>query len=241
MAEGFDASSEQGFLMYSTSAAGGTAVSLKNAEGEVLLSGTVPCGFSNLVLSAPGLKVGDICTLSIGGTETEVTIDNSSGPGGFGGMGGWGNKGGRWGLDSTETADSQMPAVSTLSAVGLGHGGWGGDMPQMPSGDGSQIPGGGFGGNGSQVPGGGFGNGEMPQMPGVDFENGEAPQIPDGVFEGSNWRDRDQFTQRGQDQDRTQGGVSSEIPAVSPDTFLLIGVSVLFLLAGIVIALKVRH
>ena len=253
MAEGFDASSEQGFIMYTASAAAGTAVTLKNTAGTVLVSGTVPCAFSSIVLSAPGLEVGDTCTLSIGGTETEITIDNSSGPGGFGGMGGWGggqqgggfggrgDKGGRWGLDSAETADGQTLTVSTLSAVGLGRGGWSGDMPQMPGGDGSQIPGGGFGGDGSQVPGGGFGNGEMPQMPGGDFGNGDAPQIPDDVFGGAGRRDRDQFTQWGQDQDRTQGGVSSEISAVSPDAFLLVGVSVLFLLVGIAIALKVRH
>ena len=230
MAEGFDASSEQGFLMYSTSAAGGTAVSLKNAAGEVLLSGTVPCGFSNLVLSAPGLKVGDTCTLSIGGTETEVTIDNSSGRGGFGGMGGWGggqqgggfggrgDKGGRWGLDSTETADGQTQAVSTLSAVGLGRGGGfgGGGMPQMPGGN---FP----GGDGFQPPDGALPDGDIPQMPGGGFGNG------------------DRFTQRERPQDQARGGTAETAAAVSPETLLAVGVSALFLLAGLVIAFKVKH
>ena len=248
MAEGFDASSEQGFLMYSTSAAGGTAVSLKNAAGEVLLSGTVPCGFSNLVLSAPGLKVGDTCTLSIGGTETEVTIDNSSGPGGFGGMGGWGGgqQGGAFG--------------GSFGGRG-GRGGMGGGMPQMPdggSGNGEapqmpdngdrngeipQRPDGGFtDGNVPQMPDGGFGNGEMPQLPDGDFGTGEMPQVSDSDFtHGGNWRDGDQFTQWGQNQDQPQNTASGGTSAASPDALITVGISALFLLAGLLFALKVRH
>ena len=243
MAEGFDSSSPQGFLMVNTSAAGGTAVSLKNAAGKVLLSGTIPCAFSNLVLSAPGLKVGDTCTLSIGGTETAVTIDNSSGPGGFGGMGGWGGgqqgggrggKGGRWGLDSAGTEDGQAQNISTLSAVDLGGRGGaggqqGGDMPQMPGGN---SPG---SGDGSQIPDGGSG-GDMWQIPGGDPPDGN---FNDG-FPGDD-RGGNRFTQWGQAQGQPQGGTAEAAPAVSPSTFLAVGVSVLFLLAGIWFAFKVKH
>ena len=262
MAEGFESSSEQGFLMYNASAAGGTAVSLKSAAGEVLLSGTIPCAFSNLVLSAPGLKIGDTCTISIGGTETELVIDNSSNSGGFGGMGGWGGgqqgggfggrggKGGRWGLDSTESEDSRTLNVSTLSAVSLGGRGDG-----FGGGDGSQMPGGGFlngdmpedgsmggafgGGDMPQRPGGNFPDGNIPQRPGGNLPDGETFQMPDG-FQGG-----DRFPQGGQDQDRfqggTTGGTAETAAAVSPGTFLAVGISALVLLAGIWFALKVKH
>ena len=36
-------------------------------------------------------------------------------------------------------------------------------------------------------------------------------------------------------------GAADTVSAVSPETFLAVGISVLFLLAGLVIALKVRH
>ena len=227
MAEGFDSSSEQGFIMYNTSAnPAGTAVSLKNSAGAVLVSQTIPCGFSSVVISTPELQMGEICTVSIGGTEAEITVDNSSG---FGGMGGWGGgqqgggfggrggKGGRWGMDSTVTADGgQALNLSTLSAVDLGgHGG---------------FPGGGF-------PNGDFGDGDMPQMPGGNFPGGDAaPQMPGGGFGNG-----DRFTQWGQNQGHAQTGADDTASAVSPEMFLPVGISVLFLLAGLVFAFKVKH
>ena len=227
MAEGFDSSSEQGFIMYNTSAnPAGTTVSLKNSAGAVLVSETIPCGFSSVVISTPELQMGEICTVSIGGTEAEITVDNSSG---FGGMGGWGGgqqgggfggrggKGGRWGMDSTVTADGgQALNLSTLSAVDLGgHGG---------------FPGGGF-------PNGDFGDGDMPQMPGGNFPGGDAaPQMPGGGFGNG-----DRFTQWGQNQGHAQTGADDTASAVSPEMFLPVGISVLFLLAGLVFAFKVKH
>lgn len=85
MAEGFDSSSEQGFIMMNTSASDGTQVTLKNENGDVLISETVPCGFSSLIASAPGMKVGDVCGLVIGDKETTLTVDNQSTSSGFGG------------------------------------------------------------------------------------------------------------------------------------------------------------
>ncbi len=89
MAEGFDSSSTQGFLMLNTSASAGTSVTVKDANGNELISETVPCSFSSVLVSTPEMKVGDTCTLIVGDTETEMTIDNSS-SGGFGGFGGFG-------------------------------------------------------------------------------------------------------------------------------------------------------
>lgn len=84
MAEGFDSSSTQGFLMYTTSADDETTVTVKNADGNVLLSETVPFRFSSVLVSTPDMKIGDTCTITVGDTETEMTIDNSSNSGGFG-------------------------------------------------------------------------------------------------------------------------------------------------------------
>ena len=247
MAEGFDSSSEQCFIMYNTStAAAGTAVTLKNEAGEILISETVPCAFSSLVLSTPELKMGETCTISIGGTETEITVDNSSGSGGWGGMGGWGGpqggfggrggSGGRRGMDSGPTEDSQTPNLSTLSAADPGgRGGMGGN---------GQMPGGGQGG--------GFPDGDMPQMPGGNLPDGDLPQPPDGNLPdgnsdsgfgggwGGGWGG-DRFTQWGQDQDRTQAGAAETASAVSPEPVLQVGISVLVLLAGIIFAFKVKH
>lgn len=86
MAEGFDSSSQQCFIMHNTEAAvsEGTEITLKDQSGNILLSQTLPYGFSSLVLSSPGLELGDTCTLLIGDTETELTVDNSSAAAAFG-------------------------------------------------------------------------------------------------------------------------------------------------------------
>ncbi len=87
MAEGFDSTSEQCFIMHTPEAAvsDGTAVTLTNEAGDTLISDTLPCGFSLLILSTPDLNLGDTCTLTIGDTETELTVDNSSVSAAFGG------------------------------------------------------------------------------------------------------------------------------------------------------------
>lgn len=91
MAEGFDAASGQGFLMYNTAAQAGTVISLKDSEGKELLSEEIPYGFSSVVLSTPELGVGDVCTLTVDGVEEQVAIDNTSSSGfGMGRMAGGG-------------------------------------------------------------------------------------------------------------------------------------------------------
>lgn len=89
MAEGFDAGSEQCFLMFnSESVPAGTEVVLSDADGNVLLSEAIPCPFSSVVISLPELEMGENCVISIGGAEETVTIDNTSASDGFrpGGM-----------------------------------------------------------------------------------------------------------------------------------------------------------
>ncbi len=110
MAEGFDSTSTQGFLMHTTTALteAGTTVTLTGADGTVLCSEQVPCAFTCLVLSAPGMAVGDTCTLAIGDTEEEVTIDNASTGGGFGFGGGMGGRhGGMGGMDGMDRGTIQ--------------------------------------------------------------------------------------------------------------------------------------
>ena len=240
MAEGFDSSSEQCFIMYTTSTANpGTAVTLKNGLGTTLVSETIPCGFSSIVISTPDLQMGETCTISVGDSSAEITVDNSSNSGSFGmggGMfGGRGGNGGRRGMDSTEEADGQPLNLSTLSAVNLGRGGG------MHGGAPDGSFGGGQSGEMPQMPGGGFPDGEMPQIPGGNFPDDEMPQIPGGDFQDGGNRRGDQFTQWGQNQDRTQDGSSGGTAAVSPGALISVGISVLFLLAGILIAFKFKH
>ena len=110
MAEGFSSTSSQGFLMLNTSGAAGAVVTLKDDGGAVLLTDTIPCKFSSIILSTPELEIGDVCTVDIDGTETEVTIDNTSASGGFGGFGGnkFGRRFGNGGLDQFGNTESGM-------------------------------------------------------------------------------------------------------------------------------------
>lgn len=82
MAEGFDADSSQGFLMYATRAAAGTTVTLEDADGNAILSEEVPCSFSSVLISSPEMEVGDTCTIVVGETRETVTVDNCAGFGG---------------------------------------------------------------------------------------------------------------------------------------------------------------
>jgi len=93
MAEGFEESSTQGFIMQSMNGDENAAVSLADADGNILLEETIPYAFSSIVISVPNLAVGDEVTLKVGDTTTDITVDNTTGNG-MGGMGGMGNFGG---------------------------------------------------------------------------------------------------------------------------------------------------
>lgn len=169
MAEGFDANSSQGFLMYNTPASAGTTISLADSAGRELLFEEIPCSFSSIVLSTSDLKLGDTCTLTIDGVQEQITIDNAS-VSGFDPAGMFG--GGMW--------DNRNPnEIREVSG-----------RPHMP--DVGQIQ-----------------------------ENGGLPPRPD------------------QGQMHPEETFSSS--SISSDTFILLGISVLFLMAGLFIAIKIKH
>lgn len=262
MAEGFDSSSEQCFIMYTTSnASAGTTVILKNEAGSVLLSEVIPCGFSSVVISTPELQMGETCMISINGTEDEIVVDNST-SGGFamagmfgGGMQHGGMFGGRGGGKGDRDFSGQPDGGSTDAE---------GTPPEMPDRDaqrdempdGQMPPDGGDAPWGDFAPGGIQGGGRpdmdnIPNIPDFGDMNGAAPpdgtQAPEGGPGTQNGEDirrepsGSQFTPWGQNEDRPQDAAASGISTVSPDTLALVGVSILFLLTGIFVALKVKH
>ena len=80
MAEGFDTTSTQASILYNTStvAEAGTTLTVADADGSVLLSWEVPCGFSSALISCPEMKVGGTYTVSAGGTSEEITLEGVS-------------------------------------------------------------------------------------------------------------------------------------------------------------------
>ena len=262
MAEGFDSSSEQCFIMQTvTTTDADTPVTLKNEAGDTLLSETVPCSFSSIILSTPDLQMGETCTVQVGDTETEVVVDNSSasgfgmfGRGGRGMFGGAGRGGQMTMPQGTDGEISQMPD---------------GELPQMPDGDSPQMPDGEFpqmtDGDSPQMPDGEFPqrtdedspqapDDELPQRTDGDSSqtpDGELPQRPNGGLH--QWTDREmpQRTDGGLRQ-RTTGemrqwagedgpAASSAAVSVSSETWLIIGLSALCLAAGLLAAWKVKH
>ena len=241
MAEGFDPSSEQCFIMYTTSnASAGTAVTLKNEGGSVLLSETIPCSFSSIVISTPELQMGETCTISVGITEDEIVVDNSSSSGfamaGMfgGGMQHGGMLGGRGGGKEDRDFFNQPDIENTdmentppeLSDKDDEHGGIpdrNGQWGEIPNG---HMP------QGSDAPQGDF-------APGSIQDGGNMPDMDD--VPNGNRGDGSQFMPWGQNEGRPQDAAASGTSAVSPDTLALVGVSILFLLAGIFVALKMKH
>lgn len=148
MAENFGDDSTQGAIMVNTSSnmSAGTEVTLKDSDGNVLLSYTAKSSFNNIVVSHPDIKEGETYTITADDESFEVTMDSliygeSSGMGGFGGRGGFGgNMNGNGNFEPN------------------------GERPEMPEG---------FEPNGErpEMPEGAFKNGEMPQMP-----DGEIPE-----------------------------------------------------------------
>ncbi len=204
MAESFDAASPQGFVSQTVSGAAGAEVVLTDAQGNTLLSETVPCAFSSLILSTPGLAVGDAVTLSVDGAETVVTVTNQSASG-FGGMGGFGGFGGMGG------GRGQRPGMNGQTD---------GQIPDVGGQTDGQL--------GAQRPGmGGQTDGQMPDMGGQS-----GVQRPDMGSQRPGMNG--QWTQTG-------GQTEPQTASTDPRALLLTGVSALLLLAGIFIAIKVKH
>ena len=238
VAEGFDAASPQGFLMHSTSAAAGTEIGLVDSAGRELLSGEIPCGFSSVVLSAPGLRVGDVCTLTIGGEQEQITIDNTSSSGFvMAGMFGGGTRGGQ---GSAGRQDMEPPGASEGGPPANGMA----ELPDDPdfSGnrerpDGMQRPDGPDMPNGMDMPDGADmpGDGDWPDQ--KEFQ--ESGGRPFGFDAGQDREDAARSPQRDWGQTRPEdGGSSSNLSAA---TVALLGISALVLLAGLLFAVKVKH
>ena len=98
MAEGFDSDSAQCSVLYNLSggAEAGTAFSLEDKDGNVLLSWDVPCSFSSVNVSCPEMQQGETYRVVIGENAEEITLDESSASFGdaqssmFGGKMNWG-------------------------------------------------------------------------------------------------------------------------------------------------------
>jgi hypothetical protein len=156
MAQNFDTSSTQGSMMYtfSTTLAAGSAVTLADSAGNILVETTASKSFNNVVISTPDLTVGETYTLTCGDQTVEVTMDDTittigstgmmGGMDGFGGGmgGGMGQMGGDMG-DGTQPdmsdmmeqfADGEMPDMSDMMEQFAN-----GEMPDMSNmGDGRQ-------------------------------------------------------------------------------------------------------
>ena len=175
------------------------------------MSEVIPCSFSSVVISMPELQMGETCMISIGGTEEEITVDNSSNSNGFG-MGGMqqgglsggmpGGRGGRTNRFDGNQSDADIEGGRMRD--------WQ-KMPEMP---------------------------EMQEMP----ELSEMPNRQRGQNGmGGDWRNEDQPMQWGQNHDWMPDNEVAEISVISSETLILTGASILFLLAGTLIALKVEH
>ena len=203
MAEGFDSSSTQGFIMYNVSANAGTTVTLENSEGTELLSEKIPCSFSSVVVSTPEMNLGDTCILTVGETKEEITIDNSTTSSNFGqgGMPGGKMMGGDMRDSNSKqvfanqkgkenmVSDNSMPLASSdnqnSSAMPTPPDGQ--NFDNTPNGNQMEKPNGEFFGDGMQPP-------EIPnnansdgtQLNGENAENGmQPPEFPNDTASDS--------------------------------------------------------
>ncbi len=91
MAENFGSSSTQGSILASVSGTSEDTVSLTDSDGNVLVSWTPGRSFGALIISCSSLAQGETYTLTVGDTETEITLTSliySLSTGMSGGMGG---------------------------------------------------------------------------------------------------------------------------------------------------------
>lgn len=222
MAEGFDSGSAQGFIMESIRGDAGARVTLTDGSGAALIDETIPCAFSSLLLSAPGLEVGDSVTLGVDGAETGLTVTNRNTSGtGFGGMGGlFGGRGGRTG----QVGDTVPTEGMTPSTADGGMPETGGTPPDM---------------GGMTPPEDGMGQWPSTAGGGTAFPNREdrgdlqrpAGETTDGIRGG--------FTGR---FDRPQDNTAApQVSSVDRGAVLLTLISAAALLAGIFFAMKVKH
>ena len=169
MAQNFTEASGQGSILYNTgNQKAGTEVVLKDADGKVLLGYTSKKAFSSVVISCPGLIQGGTYTLSVGGSDTEITLDSpiygNGGMGGFGGHGGMGGFGGGRGGRGTDSQNSGEDGRQSGSIP------WRPEGTQPVTGDKPELP------EGMQP-----GTGDVPELPeGMQPGAGNVPGNPSG-------------------------------------------------------------
>ena len=80
MAEGFGSSSTQCSVLYNlqTGAEAGTTLTLRDSDGNVLMSYEVPNAFTSVNISCPEMELGETYTISAGETEETVTLDETT-------------------------------------------------------------------------------------------------------------------------------------------------------------------
>ena len=93
MAQNFSSESTQPSALVNLNGAAGSTITVYDAGGSALFSGTVEKGFNTVVISSPLLTVGETYTVSSGSSSVQVTLTGVITGGGMG----WGNQpGGGW-------------------------------------------------------------------------------------------------------------------------------------------------
>lgn len=129
MAQNFSESSEQGAILAAVgSQSAGTEVTLKDSEGNVLLSQEAALDFSCVIVSSENIVEGETYTLTAGTFEEEIEMDSlvytSAGagqmnPGQDGGRGGMGGAGGSRPADMEGTPPGGMAGTAPEGMGGM--------------------------------------------------------------------------------------------------------------------------
>ncbi|MBR1845317.1 MAG: carbohydrate-binding domain-containing protein [Oscillospiraceae bacterium] len=258
MAEGFDSGSSQCSILYNLtdSCDAGTAVSLTDADGTVLLTWDVPCSLSSLVISCPEMELGETYQLLTGNSAETVTLEEvatSLGSVQAGMFGGGMNMGGGMSSRSDgerpdmgqmpQTEDGEQPDMSQMPQREDGEMP---DMSQMPQREDGEMP------DMGQMPqredGEMPGMSEMGTLPVMDSSSGRGPgghgfggtsdgersQRGDGDFQQQNLAERSEV----QAEEET---AASAADWTDVSVWIIVSASALVLLAGLAIGLFIKH
>jgi uncharacterized protein YdeI (BOF family) len=176
MAQNFGTDSTQGSILINLGmdAAAGSEVTLKDADGNVLVSYTSPKEYASIVISCAEIKDGETYTITADGNETTVTMDGLIyGSGGFGGFGGNGGFGGQGDMNGGKGGPGDMNGDFNGDMKG-GRGDMKGDDGERPD-MGGEIP---------QMPEGATDGQTQPQMPEGATDGQTPPQMPEGGADG---------------------------------------------------------
>ena len=242
MAEGFDSSSTQGFIMYNTAADAGTTVALNDSDGNELLSEEIPYSFSSVVISTPEMIVGDTCILTVGETKEEITIDNSTASSNNGQSGmpdrnmmGKDMRGGnpKQALANSENNENMISDNSVTQAVSDTQNEMPSDMPTPSDGENSNLM--------EQPNGKAFEDGmQPPEMP----NNTDSDSIPPDFSQENDRFDGPHNEQNNNESDNTvpdsmrgNNSLYNEENTLSKENVIYLSVSFGVLLVGCIIAL----